>query len=214
MIEAEIVLGALEAFLDSRLMRLFRGTIDALSLALNNDSDPIETIDETVGWAALLRARHEVDALAETAGVDPLLMAADRYATLRKFAPLLIEALEFKAGRGSVRTIAGIRMLRDLNRSGKRDVPPDAPMPFKKEWCKLVTGPDGKINRRLYDTAMLAHLRNKLRSGDVWVERSSAYRRFDSYLLPEPVAAPIVAKLGLPSAANEGSIGAAGSSIG
>lgn len=48
-----------------------------------------------------------------------------------------------------------------------------------------------------------AHLRNKLRSGDVWVERSSAYRRFDSYLLPEPVAAPIVSKLGLPSAADE-----------
>jgi hypothetical protein len=46
----------------ARLMRLFRGTIDALSLALNNDSDPIETIDETVGWAALLRARHEAKA--------------------------------------------------------------------------------------------------------------------------------------------------------
>ncbi len=62
--------------------------------------------------------------------------------------------------------------------------------------------PDGKINRRLYETAMLAHLRNKLRSGDVWVERSSAYRRFDSYLLPEPAAAPIVAELGLPTAAD------------
>ena len=49
---------------------------------------------------------------------------------------------------------------------------------------------------------MLAHLRNKLRSGDVWVERSSAYRRFDSYLLPEPAAAPIVAELGLPPAAD------------
>lgn len=80
-------------------------------------------------------------------------------------------------------------MLRELNRAGKRDVPPDAPMPFKKDWRKLVTGADGKINRRLYETAMLAHLRNKLRSGDVWVERSSAYRRFDSYLLPESVAA-------------------------
>jgi len=72
-----------------------------------------------------------------------------------------------------------------LNKSGKRDVPADAPMPFKKEWRKLVMGADGKINRRLYETATLAHLRNKLRSGDVWVERSSAYRKFDSYLLPE-----------------------------
>lgn len=186
-----------------RLMRLFHGTIDALSTALNNDSDPIEAIDETVGWANLMKARPEVAALAETADVDPLMVAVDRYATLRKFAPTLIEAIAFKAGRGSARTIAGIHLLRDLNRAGKREVPADAPMPFKKEWRKLVIGPDGKINRRLYETAMLAHLRNKLRSGDVWVERSSAYRRFDSYLLPGRAAAPIVAELGLPTAADE-----------
>lgn len=187
----------------SRLMRLFRGTIDALSGALENDTDPIEAIDESVGWAALLKVRHEVAAIAETAGEDPLIVAVDRYATLRKFAPALIEALEFKAGRGSARTIAAIRILRELNRSGKRDVPPDAPMPFKKEWRKLVIGPNGKINRRLYETATLAHLRNKLRSGDVWVERSSAYRRFDSYLLPESAAAPIASALGLPATADE-----------
>ncbi|WP_425524262.1 DUF4158 domain-containing protein [Brucella anthropi] len=170
----------------ARLMRLFRGTIDALAGAIDNHSDPVEAIDETVGWINLLKARHEIAELAETADVDPLTVAVDRYATLRKFAPALIEVLEFKANRGSTRTIAGVQKLRELNRSGRRDVPPDAPMPFKEEWRKLVIEPDGKINRRLYETAMLAHLRNKLRSGDVWVERSSAYRRFDSYLLPEP----------------------------
>jgi hypothetical protein len=116
---------------------------------------------------------------------------------------MLIEALDFKAGRGSARTISAILLLRDLNRSGKRHVPPDAPMPFKREWRKLVIGTDGKVDRRLYETAVLAYLRNKLRSGDVWVERSSAYRRFDSYLLPEPDVAPIVSGLGLPTAAVE-----------
>jgi hypothetical protein len=60
-------------------------------------------------------------------------------------------------------------------------------------------GDDGKINRRLWEIATIAHLRNKLRSGDVWVERSAGYRRFDSYLLSEPKAKPIVSALGLPS---------------
>lgn len=187
----------------SRLMRLFRGTIDAISRALENDADTLGAIDDAVGWANLLKVRHEVAAIAETADEDPLVVATDRYATLRKFAPALLEALEFKAGRGSTRTIAAIRLLRELNRSGKRDVPPDAPMPFKKEWRKLVIGADGKINRRFYETAVLAHLRNKLRSGDVWVERSAAYRRFDSYLLPAAAAAPVAATLGLPATADE-----------
>lgn len=187
----------------SRLIRLFRGTIDALANAVESDSDPLEAIDTSVGWAALLRVRHEVDAIAETADQDPLLVAADRYATIRKFAPALIEALEFKAGRGNTRTLAAVRLLGDLNRSGKRDLPSDAPLPFKKDWQKLVMGSDRKINRRLYEVATLAHLRNKLRSGDIWVERSSAYRRFDSYLLPASAAAPIVTELELPVSADD-----------
>ncbi|MBW4980775.1 hypothetical protein KZZ05_21100, partial [Marinobacter adhaerens] len=74
-----------------------------------------------------------------------------------------------------------------------------APMPFKKDWRRLVAGADGKVDRRLYETAVFAHLRNKWRSGDVWVERSGEYRRFDSYLLPAAEAAPIVTDLDLPA---------------
>jgi hypothetical protein len=88
------------------------------------------------------------------------------------------------------------------NASGKRDLPPNPPMPFRKEWQKLVVGEDGKVNRRLWEIATLAHVRNKLRSGDVWVERSAGYRRFDSYLLSEQKAAPINADMGLPATAD------------
>jgi TnpA family transposase len=58
-------------------------------------------------------------------------------------------------------------------------------------------------NRRLYETAVLATLRDKLRSGDVWVERSANYRRFDSYLLPPAAVPKVVAELGLPASADE-----------
>jgi len=128
--------------------------------------------------------------------------AADRWVTLRKFAPALLEAVDFKAARGSGSTLAAIETLRELNRSGRRDVPRDAPMPFKREWRTLVVE-GGKIDRRLWETATMAHLRNKLRSGDVWVERSANYRRFDSYLLPTAEVALIAAGLGLPATADE-----------
>jgi hypothetical protein len=89
-----------------------------------------------------------------------------RAATIRKFAPALLEVLEFKAARGNDPILAAIALLRNLNQSGKREVPPDAALPFRKEWRRLVTE-TGKPNRRLYETAVLATLRNKLRSGDV-----------------------------------------------
>ncbi|MEP6869070.1 MAG: Tn3 family transposase [Novosphingobium sp.] len=187
----------------ARLMQMFRRTIDALSVATDNEEDPFDALDATVGWHNLLKVRHEVASIADTAHVDPLIVAGDKYATLRKFAPDLLEALQFRASKGSTKTIAAIEMLRELNKSGKRELPVHPPMPFRKDWQKLVVGEDGKVNRRLWEVATLAHLRNKLRSGDVWVERSAGYRRFDSYLLSEPQAAPIAADLCLPSSATE-----------
>lgn len=183
----------------ARLMGLFQRTIDALASAVETDADPFTVLDNNIGWATLLRARPEIVAIAASTGEDPLVLAADRYQTLRKFAPALIEALEFRAGKSDSRTLAAIATLRTLYRSGRREVPADAPMPFRKEWCKIVVQPDGRISRRLYETAVLAHLRNKLRSGDVYVERSASYRRFDAYLVPSAEAASIAGKLGLPS---------------
>ena len=185
-----------------RLMRLFRGTIEALATAQQEQRDGFDVVDEVVGWPKLLRVRGEVCTLADLAEEDPLLGAADRYRTLRRFAPELLEALEFKAARDHDPTLSAIKLLQDLNRSGKRDVPADAPMPFRKEWKRLVTE-DGQPNRRLYETAVLATLRDRLRSGDVWVERSANYRRFDSYLLPPAEVPPIAAKLRLPATADE-----------
>lgn len=187
----------------ARLMNVFGRTIDALTDAVDNGVDPIDALDASVGWHNLLKVRHEVARIAETANVDPLLSAADKYATLRKFAPDLIEALDLRASKGSAKTIAAIDLLREINKSGKRDLPPNPPMPFRKEWQKLVVGEDGKVNRRLWEIAMLANLRNKLRSGDVWIEWSAGYRRFDSYLLSESEAAPIAAGLGLPPTADQ-----------
>lgn len=185
-----------------RLMAMFHRTIDAHGAAQENNSDAFAAVDQAVGWGKLLRARSQVATIAELAEEDPLVRAADRWVTLHKFAPALLEAVDFKAARGSSSTLAAIETLRELNRSGRREVPRDAPMPFKKEWRALVVD-GGKIDRRLWETATMAHLRNKLRSGDVWVERSSNYRRFDSYLLPSADVASIAAGLGLPTTADE-----------
>jgi TnpA family transposase len=185
-----------------RLMRLFRATIAALGVAQESERDGFAVVDEAVGWPKLLKARSEIEALADLAEEDPLVRAADRYLTLRRFAPILIEALAFKAARDNDPVIAALELLRELNRAGKRDIPADAPMPFRKEWKRLVLQ-DDKPNRRLYETAVLATLRDKLGSGDVWVERSSGYRRFDSYLL-QPAAVPAIANsLSLPATADE-----------
>jgi hypothetical protein len=121
-----------------RLMRLFHDTIEALSVAQDSDRDAFAAVDETVGWAKLLRARPEVAGLADLAEENPLVRAADRYITIRKFVPALLEALTFKAARDNDPLLAVVVLLRDLNQSDRREVPSDAPMPFRKAQFALA----------------------------------------------------------------------------
>jgi TnpA family transposase len=192
-----------------RLMRMFHGTIEALAAAHEGEADAFEAVDDAVGWPKLLRVREEVQELASLAGEDPLVRAADRWRTLRKFAPALIEALQFRSTRAGDPMLGALKLLAGLNQSGKREAPADAPMPFRKEWRRLVME-EGGPNRRLYETAVLATLRDKLRSGDVWVERSASYRRFDSYLLPPDAVPAVMVGLKLPATADEWLAGRAG----
>ncbi len=192
-----------------RLMRMFHGTIEALAAAHEGEADAFEAVDDAVGWPKLLRVREEVQEFASLAGEDPLVRAADRWRTLRKFAPALIEALQFRSTRAGDPMLGALKLLAGLNQSGKREVPADAPMPFRKEWRRLVME-EGGPNRRLYETAVLATLRDKLRSGDVWVERSASYRRFDSYLLPPDAVPAVTVGLKLPATADEWLAGRAG----
>lgn len=121
---------------------------------------------------------------------------------LAQICPPFLEAISFKAGPGSAATLAAIQILRENARTGRRTIPDDAPMPFKKEWRALVRKGNG-IDQRLYETAVMAHVRNKWRSGDIWVEGSTNYRRFDSYLLPQAQIPPIAGALQLPATADE-----------
>ena len=75
-------------------------------------------------------------------------------------------------------------------------------------WRKLVKT-DAGIDRRAYEVAVMMALRERLQSGDVWVEGSRAFRAFDDFLLPPrrvreppqgrrigPRRSPIVSRIG------------------
>ena len=178
-----------------QLMRLFGQTIDALTAARDGDADPVALVDNTVGWHRLLAARPQVEVLADLAGEDMLVAAAGKYATLRRFAPAFLDVFTFKASTGGKTLIKAVDLLRDLNQRNRRQVPDDAPMPFRgRRWRQLVRE-GGTINRRLYEIAVLGTLRDSLRAGDVWVDGTRNYRRFDAYLLPKQQAEAAAADL-------------------
>ena len=95
-----------------RPMRLLHSTAAAVEAALRDGGDVAAAIDGAVGLDRLVRSAPQAAAIADLAEEDPLVRAADRWQTLRKFAPLLLQAIDFRAARAHDRTIARSRRLR------------------------------------------------------------------------------------------------------
>jgi hypothetical protein len=150
----------------SRLMRLFHSTITALSTARATRGDPFKIIDEEIGWSRLVKVQPQVEELAQLADGDTLVMAAAKFITVRRFALPFLEAFTVRSTSRLNPVLAALTVVRDSLRSRRRDLPQRPPMSFlPKTWQQLIME-TGEPDRRLYETAVFAVLRDRLRSGD------------------------------------------------
>ena len=80
-------------------------------------------------------------------------------------------------------SIDATMVLREMSRTGTRDIPADAPAGFiRKRWAEYVFRPED-VDRRFYEVCAMADLKNALRSGDVSVIGSRQFRDFQDYLM-------------------------------
>ena len=70
-----------------------------------------------------------------------------------------------------------------MHAGGQRSLPQRVPLAFlHKPWRRLFRQAHGS-ERMAYEIAVVVHLRERLRAGDIWVEGSRAFRAFDDFLL-------------------------------
>jgi hypothetical protein len=95
--------------------------------------------------------------------------------------------------------MASIGPLKTLNAAGRRTLPEQVPVDRLTAQARRLIFADAKPDRRLYEIATLAALRDRLRSGDIWVEGSRAFRPMDEQLMPKLAFAALKAadELGL-----------------
>ncbi|MBM3578556.1 MAG: Tn3 family transposase [Alphaproteobacteria bacterium] len=94
-------------------------------------------------------------------------------------------AFSFRSSRRNDPTLAALELLNRLHRENRRALPAKFPMGHLHDSTKKLVLAGGKPDRPLYETATLAALRERLRSGDIWVEGSRAYRPLAEYLMPQ-----------------------------
>jgi hypothetical protein len=178
----------------ARALLLFRRTIAALKQARETGEDGVAAVERAVGMKRLDEALPVIDSVTEVADQDILVTAAERHAVLRRFSPRFLEAFRFQSNTPHDPVLAGVELIKAMNRDGKSNFPKRPPAAFlPAKWRRLIFA-SGQADRRLYETAVLATLRERLRGSDIWVAGSRDWRAFEDHLLPAET--PISASLG------------------
>ena len=165
-------------------LRLYGKVGQALLAARQNGSDPFAAIETIVSWEDFAASITEAQKLAQPEDFDFLHRIGEGYATLRRYAPELLDVLGLHAAPAAKPVLEAIELLREMNAGGIRELPDDAPLDFIRErWAKLIFT-DAGIDRRYYELCALSELKNALRSGDIWVEGSRQFKNFNEYLIP------------------------------
>ena len=111
------------------------------------------------------------------------------YATLKQFTPNLLRTIDFKVAHSKDGFLNVLEILIDIQTGKRRKLPDDAPVDFiTPSWNKLVFENDQQHieilpQRQPYELCALANLRDRLRSGDIFVGISRKYADFNSFLL-------------------------------
>ncbi len=137
-------------------------------------------------WDKIVSSVEEAQKLARPMDYDYLDLLENRFSYLRKYTPTFLKSLEFRSTQGTEPLLQALKTLNEINESGKRKIPNDAPVDFiPKRWKKHVYGDDGIINRHYYEMAALTELKNHIRSGDISVVGSRLHKDFEEYLVPK-----------------------------
>ena len=162
--------------------RALLGMAKAMLAAKDRGEDQVAAVERALGWERLMVSETEA-AVADTRPGN-LGEVVERYASVRRMSPVILGAFSFRSWKENDPLLAALDVVRELHVSGAKKHPPHPPTSFLRPvWRKLVKTDVG-IDRKAYEVAVMMALRERLQSGDVWVEGSRAFRAFDDFLLP------------------------------
>ena len=97
---------------------------------------------------------------------------------------MFLATFTFRSARRHDSLLTAIAMLRRLHLEGRGALPERVPTGHLSLTDRKRIFGQQKPDRRLYEMATLAVLRERLRSADIWVEGSRSFRPIDEHLMP------------------------------
>ncbi|MDL2403073.1 Tn3 family transposase [Rhizobium mayense] len=161
---------------------------EALLAARESNTDLASAIAVSLGWDGLTASMAAARSVVRPDRSDEFDELIERHKSLRKLGRLMFGAFSFRSFRPDDPVLRAVDHLRALY-SGRK-LPAQVPFAFMtRKWRRRVRTDGVTIDLRAWEVAVLVHLRERLRAGDIWVDGSRAWRSFEDYLLPRPIFA-------------------------
>lgn len=156
----------------------------AMLAAKESGEEQDAAVERSLGWERLKALVAEAEIVVTNTREDNLTEIVERYPTVRRIIPVLLSAFVFRSWKANDILLDALELLRGLYAARPKQLPQRPATAFlKATWRKLV-GRGVAFDRRAYEVAAMMTLRDSLRSGDIWVEGSRAFRAFGDFLLP------------------------------
>ena len=152
-------------------------------LEAHEDQAPlIDAVQNAGGWLSLRGLVATAAQLTDTLAADPLAHVVHGYHRFRRYAPRMLRALDIHAAPVAEPLLTAASIVAGTETTGAR------PMTFLRrasKWHRHLNKDDG---HRLWEVAVLCHLRDAFRAGDIWLAHSRRYGDLKDALVPAEVA--------------------------
>jgi len=154
----------------------------ALLEAHEDQASLIDAVQNAGGWSSLRGLVATAAQLTDTLAADPLAHVVHGYHRFRRDAPRMLRALDIQAAPVAEPLLAATFIVAGT------DTPADRPLTFLRrasKWHRHLNNDDG---HRLWEVAVLCHLRDAFRAGDIWLAHSRRYGDLKDALVPAEIA--------------------------
>jgi len=159
---------------------------DALIEAKANHKDAFEQLDTLMNWNDFIKSVEEARLLTESKKLDALALTKSKYQRLRPYVKEMLAKFEYNFAPTCRDLQGAVQVLKELNASNKRHLPPDIPDSFIKDrWRALIFDNEEQGDRRYYEVFCMLELKDRLRAGDVSVTGSRKYKDFYAYWITD-----------------------------
>ena len=161
-------------------LRSFKNLGAALLGAKEDDAPLDPAVAVSCGWHNLETLVATAAQLGNTMSAEPLTHVVQGYHRFRRYAPRMLRALDIKAASVAEPLMAAATIIIESSDVAKK------PITFLRrnsKWLRHLKAQEAD-SHRLWEVAVMSHLRDAFRSGDIWLAHSRRYGDLKQALVP------------------------------